>query len=87
VKPEAQRMVELIAATAKLEDIDLFHRFGLMKHWVEVDHMPFEAFVAPDGLHMNDWSYACMAKGLGLAISEAAQRPVVSATALSHTVP
>jgi len=30
---------------------------------------------------MNDWSYACMAKGLSVAIAEAAQRPVQSATA------
>ena len=44
-------------------------------------------FVSPDGLHMNDWSYACMAKGLGNAIAEAAQRPVMSATATSHLVP
>ena len=33
---------------------------------------------------MNDWSYACFAKGLGLAIAEAAERPVLSATAMSH---
>jgi hypothetical protein len=58
-----------------------------MKHWIEVDHMPFATFVAPDGLHMNDWSYACMAKGLGLAIFEATQRPVVSATAQPQLVP
>ncbi len=25
----------------------------------------FDAFVSPDGLHMNDWSYACVAKLLG----------------------
>jgi hypothetical protein len=30
---------------------------------------------------MNDWGYACMAKGLGIAIAEAATRPVMSATA------
>jgi acyl-CoA thioesterase I len=87
IKPAAEHMVDLIAATAKSEDVDLFHRFGLMKHWVDVDHMPFETFVAPDGLHMNDWSYACMAKGLSVAIAEAAQRPVLSATAVSHMVP
>ena len=29
---------------------------------------------------MNDWSYACLAKALGEAIAEAAQRPVMSAT-------
>ena len=28
---------------------------------------------------LNDWGYACMAKGLGMAIAEAAQRPIVSA--------
>jgi hypothetical protein len=58
-----------------------------MKRWRVVDNMPFEAFVSPDGLHMNDWSYGCMAKGLGVAIAEAAQRPVVSATAHPHLVP
>jgi len=35
---------------------------------------------------MNDWSYACFAKGLGLAIAEAAARPVMQATA-AHLVP
>jgi lysophospholipase L1-like esterase len=87
VKPEAEHMVELIAATAKREDVDLFRRFDVMKRWSLVDHLPFEAFTSPDGLHMNDWGYACMAKGLGIVISEAAQRPVMSATAHSQMVP
>jgi acyl-CoA thioesterase I len=86
VKPELGPMIELIATTAKQEDVDLFRRFDVMKRWREVDHMAFETFVSSDGLHMNDWSYACMAKGLGLAIAEAAQRPVVSAKAMSHLV-
>jgi acyl-CoA thioesterase I len=85
-KAGAARMVELIATTAKREHVDLFPRFNMMKHWNEVDHMAFAAFVSPDGLHMNDWSYACMAEGLGIAIAEAAQRPVVSATVTSHLV-
>jgi len=86
-KPQAERMVELISATAKHEDVDLFRRFAVMKRWHTVDNMSFDAFVSPDGLHMNDWSYACMAKGLGQAIAEAAERPVVSATSTSHLVP
>jgi len=86
VKPEATRMVELIASTAKHEDVDLFPRFDVMRRWHQVDHMPFKTFVSPDGLHMNDWSYGCFAKGLGMAIAEAAQRPVVSAKAMSHLV-
>jgi acyl-CoA thioesterase-1 len=78
-------MVELIATTAKVENVDLFRRFDVMKRWREADHMAFESFVAPDGL--NDWSYACFAKGLGLAIAEAAQRSVVSAKAMAHLAP
>jgi acyl-CoA thioesterase-1 len=83
-KPEAELMVTYIAATSKQEDIDLFRRFEAMRRWTVVDKLPFEAFVSPDGLHMNDWGYACMAKGLGMAIAEAAQRPVLSATAGSR---
>ena len=86
-KPEAETMVSLIATTAKKEDVDLFRRFEVMRHWRNVDHLEFETFVSPDGLHMNDWSYACMAKGLSNAIAEAAQRPTISATAASHLVP
>jgi acyl-CoA thioesterase-1 len=85
-KPEAGHMVELLAATAKVEDVDLFRRFDVMKRWKETDNMAFESFVSPDGLHMNDWSYACMAKGLSLAIAEAAERPVVSA-GMSYMIP
>jgi acyl-CoA thioesterase-1 len=81
VKPEAAHMVELIAYTAKREEVDLFPRFDVMRHWRDVDRMEFKAFLSSDGLHMNDWSYACLAKGLGLAIAEAASRPVVSASA------
>jgi lysophospholipase L1-like esterase len=87
VKPEAEHMVELIAATAKVESVDLFRRYEVMKRWYYDDHLKFESFVSPDGLHMNDWSYACFAKGLGLAIAEAAERPVMSATVASHMVP
>src|SRR5262249_42486863 len=87
VNPGATRMVELMASTAKLEDVDLFPRFEVMRRWHEVDHIAFKTFVSSDGLHMNDWSYGCFAKGLGIAIAEAAQRPVVSAKASSHLVP
>lgn len=83
-KPEAARMVALIAATAKRAGVDLFRRFAMMKRWREIDQLAFASFLSPDGLHMNDWSYACLAKGLGAAIAQAATRPVpvASATAL-----
>jgi hypothetical protein len=55
-----------------------------MRNWHEVRHLPFDVFVSPDQLHMNDWSYACVAKLLGTAIAEAATRPVASAAMHSH---
>lgn len=80
-KPDAAHMVALIASTAKQNDINRFPRFDLMKRWHDIDHMGFKTFLSPDGLHMNDWSYSCFAKALSVAISEAAQRPILSAIA------
>lgn len=85
-KPDAVHMVELIASTAKHNGINLFPRFDVMKRWHDIDHMDFKTFLSPDGLHMNDWSYGCFAKALSVAISEAAQRPMLSATAAPHVV-
>jgi acyl-CoA thioesterase I len=78
---DVEPMLALIATTAKRENVDLFRRFAVMKRWHDRDHLDFTAFVSRDGLHMNDWSYACMAQGLAMAIAEAATRPVMSATA------
>ena len=71
-KPEIEDMVDLISSAAAQENVNLFHRFALMRHWYEIDRMPFEAFVSSDGLHMNDWSYNCFAKALADAIADAA---------------
>ncbi len=78
-KSETQGMEDQIAFVAKEANVDLFNRFALMRNWHEVQHIPFEAFVAPDQLHMNDWGYACVAKLLATAITEAATRPTASA--------
>ncbi len=80
-KSETDGMVEQIAVAAKVENVDLFRRFAVMRNWYEVDHLGFDVFVSPDHLHMNDWSYACLGKLLGAAISEAATRPIASAAA------
>jgi acyl-CoA thioesterase I len=78
-KPHVEDMISLIATAAKAQHVPLFHRFDLMRHWYETDHLPFETFVSSDGLHMNDWSYACLAKALGMAIADAAMRPTTTA--------
>jgi acyl-CoA thioesterase-1 len=81
-KVQCGDMVNLIGATAKQEAVPLFQRYELMRHWRDVGRMPFEQFISADGLHLNDWSYDCWAKGLANAIAEAATRPVASAAAI-----
>jgi lysophospholipase L1-like esterase len=78
-KPNVEAMVSLIATAAKAEHVCIFHRFELMRQWYEADHLSFETFVSADGLHMNDWSYACLAKWLAAGIAEAATRPIATA--------
>lgn len=78
-KPETPGMVEQIALAAKDENVDLFRRFAVMRNWHDVQRLSFDNFVSPDHLHMNDWSYACVAKLLGSAIAEAATRPIAAA--------
>ena len=82
-------MLGLLADTAQETRVGLFPRFAVMRRWREVQNIPFEAFLAPDGLHMNDWSYACIARLLGDAIVEAATRssPVVGAKLHALRVP
>jgi lysophospholipase L1-like esterase len=80
-KADHDAVVEQIAAIAKEEKIGLLRRYAIMRRWHEDDHMPFDSFVSPDGLHMNDWGYSCLAKWLGMAIAEGAHRPTVTASA------
>lgn len=85
-KPDSVRMVKLLSDMAKEADVDLFERYALMQRWHDLDGMDFASFIAPDGLHMNDWSYACVAKALGASIGEALTRPTAHAAVL-HYVP
>lgn len=78
-KSEAETMVDMIAAAAKAQNVDLFRRFAVMRHWRHVARIPFETFISPDELHMNDWSYGCVAKLLAGAIAEAATRTTLTA--------
>jgi acyl-CoA thioesterase-1 len=78
-KSETLGMVDQIALAAKDEHVDLFHRFAVMRDWHEVQHDAYDVFVSPDGLHMNDWGYACWAKLLAATIAQAANPSVASA--------
>jgi len=83
-KKETDAMVDLIAHAAKAQNVDLFRRFAVMRHWRQVARIPFETFISPDELHMNDWSYGCVAKLMAGAIAEAATRTTQTARATAR---
>jgi acyl-CoA thioesterase-1 len=60
-----------VDAAANDEHIDLFPRFAIMKRWVTEGGFTVNSMLAPDGLHMNDESYACLASTLADAIQGA----------------
>ena len=65
-RPEnAGRMVNLLHRVARLRHVGIFPRFEVMRDWHETQQLPVETFVIADGLHMNDWGYACFAQLLG----------------------
>jgi len=61
----AGKMIAAIGRLAELRRVGIFPRFEVMKDWHERQALPFENFVIADGLHMNDWGYACFAQLLG----------------------
>lgn len=73
-KSEITEMIDLIATTAKIEKVDVFHRFAIMRYWHLGAGISFTDFLSADQLHMNDWSYDCLAKLLSNSIVDAAIR-------------
>jgi len=61
----ASKMVKLLSKVAELRHVGIFPRFEVMREWHETQAIPIDDFVIADGLHMNDWGYACFAQLLG----------------------
>jgi lysophospholipase L1-like esterase len=61
----ASQMVRLLGKVAALRHVGFFPRFEVMREWHEEQAIPIDKFVIADGLHMNDWGYACFAQLLG----------------------
>jgi lysophospholipase L1-like esterase len=61
----ANRMIKLLGKVAQLRHVGVFPRFEVMRQWHERQALPIDSFVIADGLHMNDWGYACFAQLLG----------------------
>jgi lysophospholipase L1-like esterase len=61
----ASKIVGLLGKVAALRHVGIFPRFEVMREWHEKQALPVKSFVIDDGLHMNDWGYACFAQLLG----------------------
>ncbi len=79
VKPGIDQSVDAITAAARDAEVGLFNRFVAMRYWHETEKLPFEHFITPDGLHMNDWGYACVAKLLAAALTDDIKPPAATA--------
>lgn len=71
-RPTHPEMLEKIAATGREAGVDVFDRFAIMRFWARDLALPFPVFMSDDGLHMNDWSYACLAELLAKALVQTA---------------
>ncbi len=69
--PSHPEFVAAIATIADEQRVGLFHRFTLMRSWVEAKAFAVDDIISPDKLHMNDVSYTCIARGLAAGIADA----------------
>jgi acyl-CoA thioesterase I len=75
-RPAYAEMEQLIAAVAERAQVGLFRRFELMRYWQDEQGAGAPQLIGPDGLHMTDRSYGCLADDLaeGLARNWRAQQ-------------
>jgi lysophospholipase L1-like esterase len=71
---KSNKMVSLLTRIAQARQIAHFPRFSVMRGWHDDQKLPFDSFVIHDGLHMNDWGYACFAQLLGDTIIDTVSR-------------
>ena len=81
-RPNAGAMVRMLQSVAQAANVPVFRRYAIMSHWRTVENVPFDRFIVKDGLHMNDWSYHCIAKLLATSIVAAASRPAIATRSL-----
>jgi acyl-CoA thioesterase I len=62
-------MERLIADAAQRAHAGLFRRFAIMRQWAPARPGDPSRMIGRDGLHMNDWGYACLARDLADALA------------------
>ena len=72
-RPVHSRVVDSIGAAANDLKVAVFRRFAVMQHWVSSGQYKMDEVVSRDGLHLNDVSYACIARLLAESLADAAR--------------
>jgi acyl-CoA thioesterase I len=68
-RPAAAEMKRLISDIARHAHVGLFRRFEIMREWEQTQQLAPAALIGPDGLHMTDASYGCLASQLAEALA------------------
>jgi acyl-CoA thioesterase-1 len=82
---EAPRHAEILAqmqSEAERVGAGLFSRFEIMRSWHQ-SGIGFDESLTADGVHMNDWSYGCVASLLADALANAVGRRTIPPTAMA----
>jgi len=68
-RPAWSEMERLIGEIAHSNHVGLFRRFEIMQKWDHTQQLAPAAMIGPDGLHMTDASYGCLASELAQALA------------------
>ncbi len=82
---KTSKMVTLLGNVAHAKQVARFPRFAVMRKWHDDQKLAFDEFVIHDGLHLNDWGYACFAQLLGDTIIDTRLARAVGASRFRRT--
>jgi acyl-CoA thioesterase I len=68
-RPAWGDMERIIEEIARSNHVGLFRRFEIMREWDRTQQLAPAAMIGPDGLHMTDTSYGCLATELAGALT------------------
>jgi acyl-CoA thioesterase I len=68
VHPGYREMLHVLSGVAHSEDVPLFRRFAMMRHWAEDGQMALPVMLSVDRLHMSNASYDCLARQVARSI-------------------
>jgi acyl-CoA thioesterase I len=66
--------IDHLHAVAESEQVPVFHRYEIMKHWIKSGQLTNHAMINPDGLHLTDLSYGC----IGMLMARMVGAPAVA---------